>query len=62
MMKKLKIIVRNVVLAAFILYGYNLIAVNFNMMVPVNFITLGSVTFLGAPALIALVLFKIIIL
>ncbi|MBR2247747.1 MAG: pro-sigmaK processing inhibitor BofA family protein, partial [Bacilli bacterium] len=53
MMKKLKIIVRNVVLAAFILYGYNLIAVNFNMMVPVNFITLGSVTFLGAPALIA---------
>ena len=62
MMKKLKIIVRNVVLAAFILYGYNLIAVNFNMMVPVNFITLGSVTFLGAPALIALVLFKILIL
>lgn len=62
MMKKLKIIVRNIVLAAFILYGYNLIAVNFNMMVPVNFITLGSVTFLGAPALIALVLFKILIL
>ena len=62
MMKKIKIIVRNVVLAAFILYGYNLIAVNFNMMVPVNFITLGSVTFLGAPALIALVLFKILIL
>lgn len=62
MMKNIKIIVRNVVLAAFILYGYNLIAVNFNMMVPVNFITLGSVTFLGAPALVALVLFKIIIL
>ncbi|MBQ2639617.1 MAG: pro-sigmaK processing inhibitor BofA family protein [Bacilli bacterium] len=61
-MKNIKIIVRNVVLAAFILYGYNLIAVNFNMMVPVNFITLGSVTFLGAPALVALVLFKIIIL
>lgn len=61
-MKKIKIIVRNVVLAAFILYGYNLIAVNFNMVVPVNFITLGSVTFLGAPALVALVLFKIIIL
>lgn len=62
MMKKIEIIVRNIVLAAFILYGYNLIAVNFNMMVPVNFITLGSVTFLGAPALIALVLFKILIL
>lgn len=53
-------LVKRVVLSAFILYGYNLIAVNFNMTVPINIYTLSFVTFLGSPALIALILFKII--
>ncbi len=61
-MKKIVGIVKKIVISGFLLYGYNLIAVNFNMILPINFITLFSVTFLGAPALIALVLFKILIL
>ena len=61
-MKKLFDIIKRVIISGFLLYGYNLIAVNFNMILPINFITLFSVTFLGAPALIALVLFKILIL
>lgn len=55
-------IIKRVIISGFLLYGYNLIAVNFNMILPINFITLLSITFLGAPALLALVLFKILIL
>lgn len=61
-MKKIVGIVKKIVISGFLLYGYNLIAVNFNMILPINFITLFSVAFLGSPALIALVLFKILIL
>lgn len=61
-MKKVGYFIRNIILSAFILYGYNLIAVNFNMIIPINFVTLFFVAFLGAPALIALILFKILIL
>ena len=61
-MKFFKQIVKSLVLGAVILYGYNLIAVNFNMMIPVNYVTLFSTSFLGAPGLVALILFKILIL
>lgn len=61
-MKNIGIFIKNFILGAFFLYGYNLIAVNFNMIIPVNFVTLLLITFLGAPSLVALVLFKILIL
>lgn len=61
-MKKIVNFIRNIVISAFILYGYNLIAVNFNMIIPINFITIFFVAVLGAPALFALILFKILIL
>lgn len=62
MLKKLMLLFRNIVLSAFILYGYNLIAVNFNMIIPINVFSLSFVTILGTPALVALVLFKILVL
>ncbi len=61
-MKKIFLIVRRFILSAFVLYGYNLFSVNFNMIIPINIITLGIVFLLGAPGLIALALFKIILL
>lgn len=61
-MKKIVTIVKHIVISGFLLYGYNLIAVNFNMILPINFITLFSVSFFGTPALIALVLFRILVL
>lgn len=61
-MKKLFLVSKRFVLSAFVLYGYNLFSVNFNMIIPINFITLGIVFILGAPGLIALVLFKIVLL
>lgn len=62
MINFIKRIVKNIVLGAFVLYGYNLIAVNFNMMIPINYITLIIVSILGAPGLIVLILFKVLIL
>ena len=59
-MKFILFVVKKIILSAFILFGYNLIAVNFNMIIPINVYTLGFITFLGSPALIALVLFKIL--
>lgn len=59
---KMILLLKKVILSAFILYGYNLIAVNFNITLPINAYTLSFVTFLGTPALIALILFKIIVL
>lgn len=61
-MKRIATVVKRIILSGFLLYGYNLIAVNFNMILPINFITLLSVAFLGTPALVALVLFKILVL
>jgi len=52
---------KRIILGAFILYGYNMIAVNFNMIIPINFITVGMIGVLGAPSLIALILLKIMI-
>lgn len=61
-MKKIIELVKKIVISGFLLYGYNLIAVNFNMILPINIITILSITFLGSPALFALVLFKILVL
>lgn len=59
-MKKVLVFVRRFIMSFFILYGYNLIAANFNMVIPINFITIGAVTLLGVPSLLALLLLKII--
>lgn len=58
-MKKCLLILKRFILSAFILYGYNLIAVSFNFVIPINFVTLGLVGSLGVPALFALILLKI---
>lgn len=58
MIKKL---VKRFILSSFILYGYNLIAMNFNMVLPFNIITISIVYLLGVPGFFALLLFKILI-
>lgn len=60
-MNKIIILVKRIIFSTFLIYGYNMIAVNFQLVVPINAITISLVTFLGAPCLLALVLFKLII-
>ena len=60
-MNKIIILVKRIIFSTFLIYGYNMIAVNFQLVVLINAITISLVTFLGAPGLLALVLFKLII-
>ena len=55
-------LLKKIIMSYIVLYGYNLIAANFNMLIPINLITVLLVTILGVPSLIALVLLKIIVL
>ncbi len=48
------------VLGAFILYGYNLISVSFNLIVPINIYSVSIMGLAGIPGLFALVFIKII--
>ena len=61
-MKVLIKFIKKVIFSSFLLYGYNLIAVNFNMIIPINLFTILSMCILGIPSLFALLLFKLFIL
>lgn len=61
-MKKIFVYVKRLILGIFVLYGYNLVAVNFNMIIPVNVFTIILIGILGFPALFALIIFKVLIL
>lgn len=57
-MKKLYYFLKKLIISSFILYGYNLIAVNFNLLLPFNVATISTITFLGSSGLFGLVLFR----
>lgn len=61
-MEKIFDFLKQIVFSAFLLYGYNIIAVNFNLVIPINIITLFLVVFLGAPGMFTLILFKLTVL
>ena len=61
MMKKILSFCKKIVLSFFILYGFNMIAGNFNIIIPINFVTVIGVSLLGFPALFSFVLLYILI-
>lgn len=61
-MKKLYDICKSLIFNIFILYIYNLISVNFNLVIPINIITIIIVSVLGVPGLFAMILFKVTVL
>lgn len=61
MLKFFVSIVKKIILGFIILYGYNMIAVNFNLVLPINIVTVLLVSFLGFPALFSLTLLYFII-
>ena len=52
--------VKRVILGGFMLYAYNLIAVTFNITIPINFFTILTVGLLDIPGLVALIALKLI--
>ena len=61
MLKKIFGFIKKIVLAGFILYGYNALAVPINIMIPINYINLGLITIFGFPALFSLIIINIVI-
>lgn len=61
MLKKIFSLLKKIVISAFILYGYNLIAAPLNIMIPINIITIALISVLGLPALFSLILIFILI-
>lgn len=60
MLKKTFYLLRRVFFSFVILYGFNTIGSNFNLVIPINIITLTSITLLGFPALLSLILLLVI--
>lgn len=54
-MKKIFSFLKRIVLSAFILYGFNLIASPLNIIVPINVVTVLVLAILGMPGLFGLV-------
>lgn len=57
-MKRILMFFKKIVISGFILYGYNMIAVSYGTIIPINVVTLLSVTTLGFPALFSLILIQ----
>lgn len=57
-MKKILIFLRKIIVSGFILYGYNMVAISYGSIIPINPITLLSISILGFPALFSLILIQ----
>ncbi len=55
-MKKVIQYSKRLILSFFVLYGFNMIAANFSILIPINILTITLTSFLGFPALFSLVL------
>ena len=49
-------ILKRIIISSFLIYGYNLLAQPLNLIIPINIITISSVSLLGIPALFSLIL------
>ena len=55
-MKRIFRLMRKIIFAFILLYTYDIIAVSFDLMIPINIITIGILTLLDIPGLILLAL------
>jgi len=60
-MKYVISILKRIIFGFFVLYSFNIISSNFNLVIPINVVTVTIVSLLGFPALFALVLFLILV-
>ncbi len=60
-MDKIISLIKRFLLSFIILYGFNTIGSNFDIIIPINFITLFVITFLGFPGLFSLTILYVLI-
>ncbi len=61
MIKKFYLVLKKIVIGAFVLYGYNLIAAPINLMIPINICTVGILTVFGILAIFPLIIILVLI-
>ena len=61
MLKIIVKIIKRLAMAFLILYGLNVMLVGLNFYIPINFITVGSITLLGIPGILGLVVMFLIV-
>ena len=61
MIKKIGSFLKRIIVSAFILYGYNLIAAPLNIIIPINVITVLLLSIFGIPALLSLIFIFLVI-
>ena len=61
MLKTILKILKRIIISCFLLYGYNLIVQPIGLNIPINIITVSTLTCLGIPALMALIAIIVLI-
>ncbi len=61
MVNKLFKSVKKVVMAIALLYSFNLLLSSLNILVPINYVSVGTVSILGIPGLLSLLVIRLII-
>ncbi len=61
MLKKLFMILRRITVSFFLLYAYNLVIQPLGLIIPINVITILSISILGIPALLSFIALSVFI-
>lgn len=62
MKKKIVNVLKKIVVAFCMLYGFNLMVSSMNIYIPINFFTVGIISFLGIPGLLSFIAIFFIVL
>ena len=52
---------KRILFYVFLLYSFNLVASPIGIIIPINFITVGALVFLGVPALFSFILLSVLL-
>ncbi len=55
MLKKIIKLIQKIVISFILLYAYNVFAVSYNMVIPINYYTLGMLILFDIPGLVSLI-------
>ena len=59
-MSKIINIIKKICFSIFLLYGFNILSLPINVIIPINFVTVLSISLLGFPALFSYIIIYII--
>ena len=61
MLKIIYKVIKRIIISSFLLYAYNIIVQPIGLIIPINVFTVGALTILGVPALLALIFIMVLI-